>query len=140
DEAGAAGLEIRLGLDAGAVIAPRLGIECTITGSGEPLRQRTELHALLLRHGLALPAELAALDGWWGLAHERVLKAAWPAGLDAHPQRPSPAHRGVLARSEHHAKVTVEADGGMSAKLYLGVRLLWLEDRAMAAMLRAAAG
>jgi NADPH:quinone reductase-like Zn-dependent oxidoreductase len=128
--------ELRLGLDAqGAAVAPRLGIEIH-PGHDEAAAGRWQaICAMLLDRGLAKPDQIQAIGQWMGLQHSRLLKADWPAALDAHPARRPGAPAGAMWRSLNHVKLSVEPGRPLAAKAYLATRLVWPEEAAMRALL-----
>ncbi|MFT3776424.1 MAG: hypothetical protein QM820_64610 [Minicystis sp.] len=118
---------LKLAIDVGAEVGPRVGIECYAVS---PRRRAdppawADLLGALVASGWCLPSRRDALLALRPLLRSSDLRAPWP--VDAAAQLSALVGREqALAVKVHHVKLTVEAGHPTRAKAYIAVERVWL--------------
>jgi hypothetical protein len=122
--------ELRLALDVGAAVRPRLGFECFLEPGGRPsVTCWTPFLEYLMDQGIALEPKCRALLTYPGHLDERFDGDLWPSGLHALSTLLGPGTVSVLLRTINHVKLVLDPKGPLEAKAYLAVRHLWVDAR-----------
>lgn len=117
-----------LSLDVGAVVLPKVGVECHLAESlHEPDTERwTALLDTLVERGLCLPAKREALVGWLGHTHLRSRPETLPSNLRALSASLGPGALPVFLRRLNHLKLVLQPGQPPEAKAYLALIQRWL--------------
>lgn len=119
---------IALGLDVGARVLPRLGVECHLAESlqeADTARWSSLLGELEVR-GVCLPDKRRALLDWVGHTHLRARPEALPAHLRAQSAALGPQALPVFLRRINHVKLVFQPGQPPEAKAYLALIQRWL--------------
>lgn len=127
-----------LDVDVGAVLGPRIGIECYFGRDSETTRRLALACDLLVARGLVTRAEAAGLLAYSGLSHQDMAADRWPPALRAAAAAIDPDCRSCLLRWVHHLKIVVDAQGACGAKAYLAVEHHLLDDPLLRQAIRTA--
>lgn len=112
-------LRLRLAVDLGDGIGPRIGVECTA-------RDWRPLLDALVADGTCLPALRDALLALPPLVRSRDLPEPWPAEDTTEMLAALIARELALVPELHHVKITVERGRPTRAKAYISVQRVWL--------------
>lgn len=114
-------------VDAGEGLGPGVGLECHV--GPQPPHDDGRWRALLdvlVDDGLCSGARAEALLTWPGTTTPATAGASWPPDLVRQALRRPDDHFSALERRLSHVKVTLDADGDVSAKGYFGFMHRWL--------------
>jgi hypothetical protein len=115
-----------LGLDVGASVLPKVGVECHLT---EHLEEAAPQWALLLERfveqGVCLPAKRDALLGWLGHTHFRARAGALPENLRGAASGPGPELIAAFLRRINHVKLAFQPGQPPELKAYLTFYQAW---------------
>lgn len=117
---------VLLNLDVAGSIRPKIGLECYLVEGASQLERWAHFLDFLAGEGIAIAAKCQAALGYPGHVDVRAAGNRWPPRLRRVSELLHPAAVSVFLRRIHHIKLVLEPGRGIEAKVYLGVRHLWV--------------